>query len=226
MYHLYNERYFKESYGEWSSYERAKEYVLCYYLKHIRYAMRLFKIHDLKGFNCLDIGCAYGYGLSVLKNLGARTVVGIDISSYAIKVAKNLSRESFLICDAEKLPFKDGQFDLITCFHVLEHLKSPELAIAEMYRCLKNGGILVITTPNKARPLKGLLFRKYREEHHISEKTLREWREILSDFNFHKLKIFLALGLGVPTISRITNKFPIIRLPRFGTYVAIFAKKR
>ncbi|WP_413458133.1 methyltransferase domain-containing protein [Herbaspirillum huttiense] len=49
--------------------------------------------------------------------------------------------------NVEQLDFPDDRFDLIICNHVLEHVASPELAVAEFHRCLAPGGHLVAQTP-------------------------------------------------------------------------------
>lgn len=51
-----------------------------------------------------------------------------------------------VVADAHDLPFLDGEFEVILCSEVLEHLHAPEKAISEMYRVLKPGGTLILTT--------------------------------------------------------------------------------
>lgn len=51
-----------------------------------------------------------------------------------------------VVADAHNLPFSDGEFENILCSEVLEHLHTPEKAIAEMYRVLSPGGTLILTT--------------------------------------------------------------------------------
>ena len=53
--------------------------------------------------------------------------------------------------DAEQLPFADGEFDLIVCNHVLEHVADPQRALGEFHRCLVAGGLLIAQTPYSAR---------------------------------------------------------------------------
>jgi len=48
--------------------------------------------------------------------------------------------------DVTRLPYADGTFDLITSISVVEHIPAIEKALAEMYRCLKPGGRLLLTT--------------------------------------------------------------------------------
>ena len=49
--------------------------------------------------------------------------------------------------NVEQLDFPDGYFDVIICNHVLEHVGSPETALAEFYRCLAPNGRLIAQTP-------------------------------------------------------------------------------
>ncbi len=55
-------------------------------------------------------------------------------------------RNSEVIGDIHKMPFKDSEFEIILCTEVLEHLKNPQVAIGEMKRVLKEDGKLILTT--------------------------------------------------------------------------------
>jgi SAM-dependent methyltransferase len=49
--------------------------------------------------------------------------------------------------DAAALPFADNCFDIVVCAELLEHVYSPENVLAEVFRVLKKGGLLLITVP-------------------------------------------------------------------------------
>lgn len=49
--------------------------------------------------------------------------------------------------DARKMPFDDGEFDLVVCASTLEHIPQFWLAVAEMHRVLAPGGTLLVSTP-------------------------------------------------------------------------------
>ena len=51
-----------------------------------------------------------------------------------------------LVSDASQIPVKDGSFDCALCTQVLEHVSEPKLVFAELYRILKKGGRLYLTT--------------------------------------------------------------------------------
>jgi SAM-dependent methyltransferase len=54
---------------------------------------------------------------------------------------------------ADRLPYRDGIFDLVCCSWVLEHLARPARAFAEVARVLRPGGHFVLLTPNARHPL-------------------------------------------------------------------------
>src|SRR3989344_210525 len=88
----------------------------------------------------LDIGCGDGYGSRVLEYAD---YTGVDISPKAGRYLKK-----FFVSDCKKLPFKDNAFDTILMFEVIEHLTATEQVLKELKRVLKDGGRIIITTPN------------------------------------------------------------------------------
>jgi SAM-dependent methyltransferase len=77
--------------------------------------------------------------------------------------------------DVHRLPFREGIFDLVLCTEVLEHLHTPELALAEMQRVLKPGGKLLLTTPF-AYAIHYAPTDYWRYTRHGLERLLRGWR--------------------------------------------------
>jgi SAM-dependent methyltransferase len=49
--------------------------------------------------------------------------------------------------DATALPLRGGSFDLVLCVHVLEHVPNDRAVIAEIYRCLREGGLAIVSVP-------------------------------------------------------------------------------
>lgn len=78
--------------------------------------------------------------------------VGAGGSSYdrffpnRISIDIDPMRSPDVVGDAHNLPFSDEEFEMILCTEVLEHLKDPRRAIAEMRRVLKKEGVLIVTT--------------------------------------------------------------------------------
>jgi len=86
---------------------------------------------------------------------GAR-VIGIDILRSQLQRHTGTAR--LAQGDVTALPLASGSADLVVCWDVLEHLSTPEHAIAELARVLRPGGLAVLALPN-VLSLKGLVTR-------------------------------------------------------------------
>lgn len=108
------------------------------------------------GTKVLDVGCHAGtFTEEIAKALLETEIFGIDIDRTAIAYAKKKRPKfHFQVAAAERLPFPDKTFNLVTCFEALEHVKYPQKALAEIRRCLKDNGWLVLLVPTES-----LLFR-------------------------------------------------------------------
>lgn len=94
----------------------------------------------------LDVGSGWGYFLHFLKEAGFRCR-GIELS---VQVAE-ISRKEFSL-DVVSIPIEeynaDVKFDLITLFGVIEHVKKPVEVLLHCKRLLKEGGYILLFTPN------------------------------------------------------------------------------
>jgi SAM-dependent methyltransferase len=96
----------------------------------------------------LDAGCGDGRYLAALAaELPARRA-GCDLSERILETARQRVEADFRQANLEALPFDDGEFDLVLCSQVIEHVLEPDLGIAELRRVLRPGGALVISTDN------------------------------------------------------------------------------
>lgn len=111
-------------------------------------ALRQFLILGNRPGKVLDAGCGNGEFSAFIRGLGFE-VVGIDIASGAIRRAQKACPDaSFYIGSLEdKIPFRDGLFDAIWCTEVLEHLFDVHACLSEFNRVLREGGVLILTTP-------------------------------------------------------------------------------
>lgn len=97
----------------------------------------------------LDAGCSYGYGTKYLAEKSKETYA-IDISAEHIEIAKSRYPDiSFLQRQTEDTGFEAEFFDAIIFNDVLEHTQDKIRSLSELFRVLKNGGIIIISTPNK-----------------------------------------------------------------------------
>jgi len=103
----------------------------------------------LDGKTALDVGCGAGLLAEPLRRLGAR-VTGIDASPEVIAVARDHSTTvgleiNYRTGDVQQL---EGQFDLITCMEVIEHVADPAAFIRALANRLAANGLLIMSTPN------------------------------------------------------------------------------
>ena len=164
----------------------------------------------------LDVGCGLGYGINIL-SIKAVEVYGVDVDKKSITYCqdnvfgKNPKLKELKHYDGYHLPFKDNEFDTVTCVDVIEHVQNYDAFIDELLRVAKN--FVVFSTPNR------------RSEYTNSDGTpknywhLREWSfEELDDiFNQHKTTVdwhFLNGNWGGPfTITKNLNKDTLALLP-------------
>jgi len=107
-------------------------------------------IKDLSHPKILEIGMGQGRFLKKIARFRPDAeFFGIDISRSAIDLVKNDSHlnGTFLIGDAEKIPFPNNSFDVVVIMDVLEHVPNPEKVIAEVNRVLKHDGIFHFFVP-------------------------------------------------------------------------------
>lgn len=127
----------------------------------------------------LDVGCGdWGIHYDVTGALGRELSVAGDVSLGFVRQARSQAtspaRVHHLVFSAEALPFRPGVFDFVYCSEVLEHLETPERALAEMRR-VAPGGRFLLTVPNER--IAGRL-----EEGHVQTFGHESFSELVSRF--------------------------------------------
>lgn len=108
----------------------------------------------LKGARALDVGCGGGILSEALARGGAE-VIGIDLAPAVLDVARLHLLESGLTVDYREISVETladnmkGQFDVITCLEMLEHVPDPASVIRACANLLKPGGRLFLSTLNR-----------------------------------------------------------------------------
>ncbi len=130
----------------------------------------------VEGCRVLDAGCGHAYGSAMLAESGALEVVGIDRVEEVLEAARLSVHPSIRLVSADitKIPFDSASFDVIVCFEVLEHITDPDAALDEFRRVIAPGGLLVVSSPNRAVYTPG-------NPHHVREYLPEELREALGE---------------------------------------------
>jgi 2-polyprenyl-3-methyl-5-hydroxy-6-metoxy-1,4-benzoquinol methylase len=116
-------------------------------LRHAIYKSRAASISDVTvDGKVLDIGCGTGEFLYYMKRKKWKTY-GIEVSKQLVKIAKGMSKAT--IYETRLMQFKPKlKFDVITMWHVFEHLPNPESVIKKLSKILADDGTLVIEVPH------------------------------------------------------------------------------
>ena len=115
------------------------------FLERFRGELDRIEKHASRG-RILDIGSAWGFFLHVCRERGwdARGVDPARVESEYARRRFHLPVVTGTLADAR---FPSGSFDVVTLWHVLEHLPDPASELGEIRRILKPGGLLVISVP-------------------------------------------------------------------------------
>lgn len=109
---------------------------------------------SLEGAAVLDIGCGGGILAEAMARRGAR-VTGIDLSERALRVAELHLHESGLSVRYEAAAAEQyaslhaGEFDVVTCMELLEHVPEPASMVAACARLVRPGGPVFFSTINR-----------------------------------------------------------------------------
>jgi 2-polyprenyl-3-methyl-5-hydroxy-6-metoxy-1,4-benzoquinol methylase len=99
------------------------------------------------GGTILDLGCSAGGFLGGLKGPSWK-LHGIEMSETVARTAETISGAKVFVGDILDAPYPPQSFDVITCFHVFEHLYRPDEVLTKVSTWLKPGGIFFTMMPN------------------------------------------------------------------------------
>jgi SAM-dependent methyltransferase len=194
----------------------------------------------------LDAGCGDGRYLRALRAELPERLAGVDISERIVATARAAVPDADLRrANLEALPFDDGEFELVLCSQVIEHVLDAPLAVRELARVLASGGVLILSTDNAGNMvsrvlnaprtwivrLLGLRGRRGQVESPATPYTVEGLRglvegaglrvEVLETFRF---QLMWPLGGGV--LQRLLNRLDELLPPhRVGDIVVAVARQ-
>ena len=131
-------------------------------LNPVRLAYIMEKSQNLMAKTVLDVGCGGGILAESMAKVGA-DVTGIDLADESLGVAKLHALESGLAnLKYEKIPVEQhanehaGEYDVVTCMEMLEHVPDPQAIVEAVANACKPGGKVFFSTLNKT--VKSYLF--------------------------------------------------------------------
>lgn len=132
-------------------------------------------LEKFNGGRFIDLGCGVSTNCEVVKSNGEE-IWAMDISDKLIKSLRHRFPEiNYFAGSVLDIPIKDNYFDYAVAGELLEHIENPKMALKEIMRILKPGGILAVSVPNN--DMGG-----YAKEWHLWSFTEEELRELLKEF--------------------------------------------
>lgn len=160
----------------------------------------------------LDLGCAYGFLVEEARQSGFRAV-GIDASLFAVAQARRFAGAAagwLGAGHAERLPFADASFDVVSAFDLLEHVPDPERVLAEVARVLRPGGLFLGATPDPLR------FGR-EEPTHVAERVPSYWIDTLERVGLPARLRFFQAPYNCELVARRDGVPPPISFEGLGS---------
>lgn len=139
----------------------------------------------------LDIGCSTGRGGNELLNLNSDLILyGLDCVKKRLNVAKKIYKK-VIEGVSTSIPLEDNSADCILAGEFIEHLKITDVkqSLKEFYRIIKNGGRLLLTTPNPAFIKNKVLKKSVLGGAHLSQHYPEDLKKVLIKLGFKNVFI-------------------------------------
>lgn len=115
-----------------------------------RLAQAVDKIGPWRQLNrFMDIGPGRGWYLNAAAEAGWETWA-VEVNSKALSCLEKMASGHIIATPAEEFESPDNYFDVVRLSDVIEHLTSPRLVVERIFRCLRPGGLLELSTTNFA----------------------------------------------------------------------------
>ena len=135
----------------------------------------------------LEIGCANGLFLNVIRQMGDWQVQGVDISEQAVRYAQERFALDVFCGELQEAGFPDRSFDVVVMWDVLEHVHDPQGTLLEICRVLKPDGVFVFRVPlleSWDRKLFGPYWAGWDAPRHLTFFSLRTLEKMLAQTGF------------------------------------------
>ena len=156
-------------------------------------------LRPLTARRALDVGCGAGLMCEPLARLGA-AVTGVDAAAENVAAASEHAAAMGLAIEyrtGELAHLNLGQFDLVTCMEVLEHVADKRAFVAGLAASLASGGLLIISTPNRTLQSRVLLVGAAEMVGAIPRGT-HHWDDFATPLELHDLLAGAGLAMGNP----------------------------
>lgn len=152
-----------------------------------QFAYEFAKDH-ISGKSVLDTGCGNAYGTAYMAQF-AQEISGIDYDAETIAANKKryaeISNLHFIHSAIPPIPLADNSVEVVTSFQFIEHIEERAAYLKEVFRVLKPGGKLLLSTVNAKKSLA-------RNPFHVFEYTFDDMKKEVGNIFSH----FTLMGLN------------------------------
>lgn len=159
---------------------------------------------DTHGWSLLDYGCGRGETMQLANELGMITQ-GTDLDPYCVEMATKYGKSTILDPDNPLKQFGDNSFDVVACFHVLEHVPRPLETLIALRKLAKR--YVLVAVPNLSRPRDMIRHRNWDGE--VNEGHLQSWDH----------SHFRNLAERHAGLELVEWGFDAVKLPPFSTVI-------
>ena len=142
-YEALSKKHFDSQASEYDARETA------YYSKYPKISCRdvADRLRSTSYEKLLDVGCGTGYLFELFLAQWEAEYHGLDLSPEMLKMAKAKfsGRVTLVEGSADRLPYADHSFDVVTCIQSFHHYPDPDKAMQEAFRVLKPGGLYILS---------------------------------------------------------------------------------
>jgi 2-polyprenyl-3-methyl-5-hydroxy-6-metoxy-1,4-benzoquinol methylase len=188
--------------------ERHSAKVVTDNVLHQRHMIAYHEAAQIISGHVLEVGCGEGYGMELLAPK-AKKYLAID--KYNTPIDPELPDHNKITFQQMNVPpfeeIEDASFDFIVSFQVIEHIEDDEFFSRELYRVLKPGGKLILTTPNIKMSLT-------RNPWHVREYTPEQLFNLLNGI-FDQVEMKGIFGKDKVMAYYEANKKSVEKITRF-----------
>jgi SAM-dependent methyltransferase len=215
------EHYTKEYFEKWNYADRPLGKFSMYWFARRYYAALVNRYAPQGGDErkLYEMGCGLGDLLSLLQE--DFTCYGADLIPYSIERTREIApKVTAWVGDATDFSsFKAGELSVVVALHLVEHLEEPRIALHDIHRVLRKGGIFLFATPHPEYSLRRYKDRDTdaigKDKTHINCHVPEVWKQWGEEVGFTVLKQFGDGLWDVPYLPIIPSKlqFAMFGLP-------------